>query len=50
MVLHGFNVNMPSIADQRLSVCLLMLLFELLFDGKYTYAAASAIREIMGDT
>lgn len=34
MVLHEFNMNMQSIADKRLSVCILMLFLELFFEGK----------------
>lgn len=34
MVLNTFDMNMQSLADKRLTACLLLLILELFFDGK----------------
>lgn len=34
MVLNTIDMNMQSLADKRLTACLLLLILELFFDGK----------------
>lgn len=35
MVLNTIDMNMQSLADKRLTACLLLIILELFFDGKF---------------
>lgn len=47
MVLHTFDMNMQSLADKKVTICLLLFLLELFLDGELSMLSYFVCKKIV---